>query len=194
MSPILARSVLRRALERAAVSEKDLSSSNLPQLREHLDNGARLFADPSKSGNLLRDLGRLSGSTPSVAGTQIKVQKESDISEARVVAWQIAERLGARRYTLQRVATIVSELARNIASYTSGGIIELVVTEKPTPKLNITARDEGRGIPNLDEIMAGKYRSKTGLGVGIVATKRLADHFDIKTGNTGTVVEVEVRL
>jgi serine/threonine-protein kinase RsbT len=40
--------------------------------------------------------------------------------------------------------------------------------------------------------MSGRYRSKTGLGRGLLGTKRLADNFDIATGATGTRIVVEV--
>ena len=39
------------------------------------------------------------------------------------------------------------------------------------------------GIANLEEILAGRYRSETGLGMGIIGTKRLMDEFDIETAS-----------
>ena len=47
--------------------------------------------------------------------------------------------------------------------------------------LLITLRDSGKGIPNLDEIMGGKYVSKTGMGLGMIGAKRLMDHFQVET-------------
>jgi signal transduction histidine kinase/CheY-like chemotaxis protein len=55
--------------------------------------------------------------------------------------------------------------------------------------LLISVRDSGRGIPNLEEILGGKYVSKTGMGLGIIGAKRLLDHFQIESNkSTGTVV------
>src|SRR6202453_1114157 len=55
--------------------------------------------------------------------------------------------------------------------------------------LVVTVRDSGRGIPNLDEILDGKYVSKTGMGLGIIGAKRLMDHFQVQTElGKGTVV------
>ncbi len=54
--------------------------------------------------------------------------------------------------------------------------------------LEIMISDGGPGITNLDEIFEGRYRSETGLGLGIVGTKRLMDHFDITSSPKGTVV------
>ena len=42
--------------------------------------------------------------------------------------------------------------------------------------------------------MSGRYRSKTGLGRGLLGTKRLSDHFDVATGATGTLIVAEVLL
>ena len=91
----------------------------------------------------------------------------------------------------QKCITIVSELARNIVSYTPGGSLEIEIDD-PTKRLRIRARDRGRGIKNLDEILRGEYQSKTGLGKGILGVKRLADGFDIKTGASGTEIRAEV--
>ncbi|MCE9575730.1 MAG: histidine kinase [Deltaproteobacteria bacterium] len=123
------------------------------------------------------------------------IKAESDVSEARLAARGLCEQLGARRVVAQKASTVVSELARNIFMYTaSGGTIELVPTAGPRPKLLIKAYDEGPGIPNLDEIMAGRYRSRTGLGAGLLGAKRLVERFEITTGATGTRISAEVDL
>ena len=55
--------------------------------------------------------------------------------------------------------------------------------------IEIVAHDEGPGIGNLDEILAGRYRSRTGMGLGLVGAKRLMDELTIETGpGKGTTV------
>ena len=54
--------------------------------------------------------------------------------------------------------------------------------------------DGGPGILNLEEIMAGRYKSKTGMGRGLMGVKRLAERFKINPGPPGTRIEVEVDL
>src|SRR5690348_12998079 len=51
--------------------------------------------------------------------------------------------------------------------------------------LVVTFRDSGKGIPNLSEIMEGKYVSRTGMGLGIIGAKRLMDYFDIQSSPDG---------
>ena len=41
--------------------------------------------------------------------------------------------------------------------------------------------DDGPGIADLDAVLAGSYRSPTGMGLGIVGARRLMDQFDIES-------------
>jgi serine/threonine-protein kinase RsbT len=109
-------------------------------------------------------------------------------------ARRLCETAGAKSFAMHKVMTIVSELSRNIVSYAGSGRIELTLAGDKRRTLAIRATDNGPGIDNLDEIMSGRYQSKTGLGKGLLGTKRLADRFDISTGPSGTVVCAEINL
>jgi serine/threonine-protein kinase RsbT len=111
---------------------------------------------------------------------------------ARAEARRVCESVGARGFTLQKVATIVSELARNMVVYAKGGLLEIVPTASVKKRIIIRAIDQGPGIPNLDVVLSGHYQSKTGMGRGLSGSKRLADVFDISTGADGTRVVAEV--
>lgn len=58
----------------------------------------------------------------------------------------------------------------------------------------LIAEDQGPGIPHLDQVLAGQYRSKTGLGRGLLGVKRLMQQFRAKTGAKGTRIEAEATL
>ena len=45
----------------------------------------------------------------------------------------------------------------------------------------VDARDEGPGIPNLEVILSGAYKSRTGLGRGIIGTRSLLDEMKIES-------------
>lgn len=122
----------------------------------------------------------------------ITLATEHDIPRARQVAREICEALGTRALTQQRLVTIVSELGRNMVLYAGGGKITLRPPTGASRRVTVLAVDQGPGISNLSEIMAGRYKSRSGLGLGIVGTKRLADGFHIDTGRHGTAVSVEV--
>jgi signal transduction histidine kinase len=54
--------------------------------------------------------------------------------------------------------------------------------------------DRGPGIAHLDEVLGGGYVSRTGMGMGIVGTRRLMDTFSIQSSAQGTTVELGKRL
>lgn len=122
----------------------------------------------------------------------ITLSTEHDIPRARQVAREICEALGTRALTQQRLVTIVSELGRNMVLYAGGGRITLRPPMSSTRRVVVLAVDQGPGIANLSDIMNGRYKSRSGLGLGIVGTKRLADSFHIETGRNGTAISVEV--
>ncbi|MCP3141087.1 ATP-binding protein [Pyxidicoccus xibeiensis] len=126
--------------------------------------------------------------------TTYLVRNESDASHARLAARALCETLGGRGFECQKVATAVSELARNQIAYAGGGTIQLAPEQTPKRLLRVRAEDQGRGIPDLERVLSGTYRSKTGMGLGLLGVKRLADRFDVRTGPTGTQVEFEVWL
>lgn len=69
--------------------------------------------------------------------------------------------------------------------------MEFFLQKGPKPFLQMVFIDQGRGIPNLETILDGKYVSTTGMGVGITGAKRLMDNFQIQTGPAGTTVVLE---
>ncbi len=94
-----------------------------------------------------------------------------------------------------RIATAVSEIVRNAFRYAGGGVIEVAIEGQTLPQvLIIKVADVGRGIPNLDDVLAGRYRSTTGMGIGLMGTRRLMDQFDIASSPAGTIVTIKKLL
>jgi serine/threonine-protein kinase RsbT len=199
VSSVTTETMVNRALHDAGLTADELSARNLEKVTPHLERGIRLFVAAERQGELRDELLQLGGglaassSSPPSAHT-IPIKIERDISDARLTARELCIAAGSRSLIVQKVATIVSELARNIASYTPGGQIELAVLEGTPRRIQIRAVDRGRGITNLDAILDGRYKSKTGLGKGLLGVKRLAESFDVQTGPSGTRVEVVVSL
>lgn len=193
MSGVNAHSVLGRAVRHSLLNPEQLTPRDLETMMPTIDRGIRLFVESSRQTQLLADIGALAGRKESPSHT-VNIRSEQDISQARVLARAMCENARARSFVAQKVATVVSELARNIVSYTPGGAIELVLSNEGQSRILVRATDTGGGIPNLDEVLSGKYRSTTGLGRGLLGVKRLADRFNIKTSKGGTQVEAEVNL
>jgi signal transduction histidine kinase/DNA-binding response OmpR family regulator len=120
----------------------------------------------------------------------IRIQYEHDVVSVRQRCRQVAEALGFETQQQTRLATAVSEIARNAFSYARGGKVEFFLEGSTPPQLfSIRVTDSGRGIPNLEEVLEGRYRSETGMGLGIIGARRLMDRFRIDTApETGTTV------
>jgi signal transduction histidine kinase/CheY-like chemotaxis protein len=120
----------------------------------------------------------------------LDIRYENDVVLARQKARTIAAALRFDAQDQTRIATAVSEIARNTFQYGGGGRAEFRVEPSPENMLMVTLRDKGKGIENLQQILDGRYVSQTGMGVGLVGAKRLMDFFHIETkpGEGTTVV------
>jgi signal transduction histidine kinase len=123
----------------------------------------------------------------------VKIGRDEDVVSARQRARQVAEALKFDGQQQTRIATAVSEIARNVARYAGGGTVEFAL-DVAAQKLIITIADSGRGIPHLESVLDGTYRSETGMGLGIVGARRMMDAFDIRTSNSGTTVVLTKQL
>jgi serine/threonine-protein kinase RsbT len=125
------------------------------------------------------------------------IRNEVDVNVSRNAARKFALELGFSASAAVKVATAVSELARNIILYAGEGTIQLEpLGEGVEPRLRVLATDRGPGIPaaQLASILGGQYRSRSGLGKGIVGVKRVASTFNIETKpGVGTSIVAEFR-
>ena len=122
----------------------------------------------------------------------VRIEQEHDVVAARQRARQIAAALGFDGTEQTRIATAVSELARNAYQYARGGAVHFELEGTAAPQvLSITVVDRGPGIDRLEQVLAGSYRSGTGMGLGIIGTRRLMDHFSVQSGPNGTLVVVK---
>jgi serine/threonine-protein kinase RsbT len=195
ISPVNARALLVRALEEHGLSAESASRADMRRCSAALRRGVSLFVEPGRRREALLEVSDACGSDslrPDACALEITA--ESDIGRARAEARRICDSIGTTAFVMQKVATIVSELARNMVLYANGGQVEIVPVHSGSKRVLVRAMDRGPGIPNLDEIMSGRYKSKTGMGRGLLGTKRLADRFDISSDVTGTRVTVEVAV
>ncbi|MBR0823840.1 response regulator [Bradyrhizobium liaoningense] len=124
------------------------------------------------------------------------IENEGDVVAVRQRAHRVAELLGFDRQDQTRIATAVSELARNAFGYAGGGRAEFALDATASPQsFVVRICDKGPGIADLQTILDGQYRSSSGMGLGLVGARRLMDTFNIdsKVGK-GTTVEVGHKL
>jgi signal transduction histidine kinase/CheY-like chemotaxis protein len=120
----------------------------------------------------------------------VLLRNERDVVRARQRARELAAMLGFDNQEQIRLATATSEMARNAFRYAREGKVSFGVSAQEPQTFQIEISDSGPGIRNLSEIMEGRYRSETGMGVGIIGTKRLMDTFSIESDPGGTVVRL----
>ncbi|NUP98638.1 MAG: anti-sigma regulatory factor [Armatimonadetes bacterium] len=122
----------------------------------------------------------------------VPIQDELDIVRARQEGRQLAKETGFGPVDLARVATAISELARNIYNYARPGSIELSTIQRANRKgIEVIALDQGPGIANIEEAMRDGYTTSGGLGAGLPGTRRLVDEFEIESENgLGTKVTI----
>jgi signal transduction histidine kinase/DNA-binding response OmpR family regulator len=118
---------------------------------------------------------------------------EQDLVAVRKRARDVSELLGFDAQDQTRIATAVSEIGRNAFRYAGGGKIEFQLEGLTSPQiLLIRISDEGPGIADLQKILSGRFRSKTGMGLGITGSRRLMDQFDIESQpGSGTTVTLK---
>jgi signal transduction histidine kinase len=127
--------------------------------------------------------------TELVAILTVEIRYEQDVVLARQRARQIAYQLGFDNQEQTRIATAISEIARNAFMYAGGGKAEFFLTKKLPHALVIRVSDTGAGIDNLQAILNGQYESATGMGLGLVGARRLMDEMHINSApGVGTIV------
>jgi serine/threonine-protein kinase RsbT len=113
----------------------------------------------------------------------IALENDQDIAVARAQVRLVAAALGFRALDQTRLATVASELARNIVKYGEGGRLIVQPTEDPNGRqaLRLIFEDQGPGIPNIEDAMSNGFSTGRGLGYGLPGSKRLVDEFKIES-------------
>lgn len=126
----------------------------------------------------------------------VRIKKEWDIVGARHIARDMAKELGFGIVDQARIATAVSELARNIYLYAKDGqiIFEKNISAE-SKELTVIAQDSGPGIADIGEVMQDGYSTSGGLGAGLPGVKRLMDTFEIESElGKGTKITTKKRV
>jgi len=122
----------------------------------------------------------------------VPIASDLDIVTARQWGRTLAVRLGYSPTEATLIATAISELARNIVLYAKRGEIWLSVQNgSGRPGVVVVARDDGPGIADVPQAIAGGHSTSGGLGLGLSGVRRLMDEFEIisepRKGTTVTI-------
>ncbi len=117
----------------------------------------------------------------------VEIKEDFDIVKARARARAVAAALGFDVVDQTRIATAVSEIARNALVHGGGGKMTLrTINQKKG--LEIVIVDQGPGIPDINQALKDGYSTTGGLGLGLGGAKRLMDELHIESNDAGTKV------
>lgn len=215
-SPPLARALLSSTLRRARLDGVALTPGTTRQAVQALEAALPLYlGDPTRRAECLA---RLRARAPQAAFSEppakappsaarpapdsaagsvpivIQVATADDVTNACEVGRDMARRVGFSSVVQTKIATAIAELARNILLYAVTGEIRIVTIAGPRRGVEVEASDRGPGIADVEHVMSGTYRSRTGMGMGLRGAKRLMDDFSITSSPAGTRVIVRKYL
>ena len=122
---------------------------------------------------------------------RITIRDDQSLTAAVLEATRLAKETGLSSVAAQQVATVTSELARNILKYAGRGQIELEGLEHKGRKgIRLIASDSGPGIEDIEQAMAEHYSTGGTLGLGLSGAKRMMDDFTV-TSQPGQGTRVE---
>lgn len=113
----------------------------------------------------------------------IALENEHDIIVARSEVRLMAASLGFRMIDQTRLATVTSELARNVIKYAGRGRLIAQPTDEWGGRtgLRLIFEDKGPGISNIDDAMRDGFSTGRGLGKGLPGSRRMVDEFRIES-------------
>lgn len=120
------------------------------------------------------------------------IVKEQDVVPFRNRVKEYAAKIGMGLVNQTKLITAASELVRNMLRYANGGdaIIEIVSLGRENG-IRLIFADKGPGISDIELAMKDGYTTGKSLGLGLPGTKRLVNHFDIKSKpGEGTIVTI----
>ncbi len=125
--------------------------------------------------------------------TAIELKVETDVVLARQAGRELAREMGFGSADQTRLATAISELARNVIEYAGEGtcLISDESNEHGT-RIQVVVEDDGPGIADIEEAMTHGFTTGGGLGVGLPGAKRLVQEFDIESSPEHTRVTIAI--
>ena len=118
------------------------------------------------------------------------INNDADIVAARQIGRRLATEAGFSGSELTLIATAISEIARNIVVYAGHGEMTMEVMDRDGRRgVQVVARDQGPGIPDVELAMRDGFSTGRSLGLGLPGARRLMDEFEIVSApGKGTTV------
>lgn len=184
------RAIIAACAAVAGVAQSALEPDHLPIIAAQVERTFVVFGvHPDMKARCLAALRAAARQAEHHGETLVPVNVEGDVVTARNMGKDICRDLGFTEVAYVKVATAISELARNILKYAGKGQISLRRLSGEREGIEVVASDQGPGIADVGLVLSPKYRSKSGMGVGLRGTQRLMDHFEVRSQvGSGTTV------
>ena len=125
---------------------------------------------------------------------KVQIRQQADVVLARQAGREAAKELGFGLADQTRLATAISELARNVVQYAGAG--QCIITDESDEefiKIRVVVEDHGPGIPDIERALRDGFSTGNGLGAGLPGTKRLVHEFRIESKPGHTRITVGMR-
>ncbi len=119
--------------------------------------------------------------TEKLSRQHFPIRRSADVEGASQRGMAIALAIGFSQMDAYRIAMVISELGRNIEQYAGRGSITLTPHIGKNRCIEIVAQDQGPGIPNVEQVLAGGYSTSKGLGLGLLVSRHLMDEFELES-------------
>lgn len=107
---------------------------------------------------------------------------EEDVVAVRQRTRWVAERLGFDRQDQVRLATAVSEIARNVLVHGGGEVCYAIDSSREIPALVVRVSDRGTAPADWESILDGQMPPASGQPLGLRSARRLVDGLEIARG------------
>lgn len=125
----------------------------------------------------------------------IVIEQWQDVIKARQSGRDIASDLNFSKGQQVRIATVISELSRNILQHSGapGEVIVESLCQDGREGICIRVNDNGIGIRNEEQALLMDNSTQANLGAGLPGSKKLMDFFELQT-EPGKGVKVRMIL
>ena len=129
---------------------------------------------------------------PATKTETLSINAGAEVVSVRHRVRSFAVELGFSLVEQTKIVTAASELARNMVDYGRGGAVTIEALEDGSRKgLRLTFKDQGPGIPNIQDALRDGFTTGSGMGLGLGGAKRLSNEFDIQSApGQGTTVTI----
>jgi serine/threonine-protein kinase RsbT len=123
----------------------------------------------------------------------VSIRDESDVVVARTHARELAVLEGLSRCAVEELVTATSEIVYNVVIHAKTGDLYVGTARRSHRRgVVIVVRDEGPGIPDIEQALQDGYSTGIGWGLGLSSAKRLMDEFElVSAAGAGTIVTMK---